>query len=76
MFRAVCEHLISSSAADWLVTTLALIISATNLLHCINDLFAEFAKLKNNLAKLFSKQKRYNRKNCRKRKKRHKKSRR
>ena len=74
MLRAVCEHLISTSA-DWLVTLLVLIISATHLLHCINSLFAEFAKLKNNLAKLFSKQKRYNHKNCRKRKKRHKKSR-
>lgn len=74
MFRAVCEHLISSSA-DWLVTTLALIIPATNLLHCINDLFAEINNLMDNLSKLFGKQKRYNRKNCRKHKKRHKKSR-
>lgn len=74
MLRAVCEYLISSSA-DWVVTLLVLIISATHLLKCINDLFAEFAKLKNNLAKLFSKQKRYARKNRRKFKKRHKKSR-
>lgn len=74
MLKAVCEYLISSSA-DWFVTLLVLIISATHLLHCINSLFAEINNLWDNLSKLFGKQKRYNRKNCRKRKKRHKKSR-